>query len=127
MSRFGWWICRSIPKTLLRHHGKIEYHQQLVNIFPKSNHSFPKIVIYAFLSSKCHELHCALSSNPPECQDWGKGGGRELSDRINLPLINDCAQARITNIGKGLKGYILHWVDKLKFYILKLLSLSSHF
>ena len=46
MSRFVCWIYRRIPKTLLRHHPKIDHHQQ-VNIFPKSNHSFLKIVIYA--------------------------------------------------------------------------------
>ena len=72
-SKVFWWICRCIPKTLLRHHStqimiiyppksehlspKIDHHQQLVNIYPKSNNSLPKMVIYALLSSKCHELH----------------------------------------------------------------------
>ena len=36
---------------------KIDHHQQLVNIYPKSNHSLPKMVIYAFLPSKCQESH----------------------------------------------------------------------
>ena len=36
---------------------KIDHHQQLVNIYPKSYHSLPKMVIYALLSSKCHESH----------------------------------------------------------------------
>ena len=68
-----WWICRCIPKTLLRHHStqimiiyppkvstyppKIDHHQQLVNIYPKSHHSLPKMVIYALFTSKCRELH----------------------------------------------------------------------
>merc|ERR1712237_203586 len=82
-AKIFWWICRCIPKTLLRHHStqimiiyppksehlspKIDHHQQLVNIYPKSNHSLPKMVIYALFTSKCRELHlCALSSNPPE-------------------------------------------------------------
>ena len=64
-AKIFWWICWSIPKTLLRHHSaqimityppksehfspKIDHHQQLVNIYPKSNHSLPKMVIYALL------------------------------------------------------------------------------
>merc|ERR1711989_29532 len=34
-----------------------DHHQQLVNIYPKSNHSLPKIVIYALFTSKCRESH----------------------------------------------------------------------
>ena len=34
------------------------------------------MLIYTISVSKCRESHLrALSSNPPECQDWGKGGG----------------------------------------------------
>merc|ERR1711989_15789 len=40
---------------------KIDHQQQLVNIYPKSNHSLPKMVIYALFSSTCCELHlCAF-------------------------------------------------------------------
>ena len=72
-AKIFWWICRCIPKTLLRHHStqimiiyppksehlspKIDHHQQLVNIYPKSNHSLPKMVIYALFTSKCRESH----------------------------------------------------------------------
>ena len=72
-AKIFWWICRCIPKTLLRHHStqimiiyppksehlspKIDHHQQLVNIYPKSNHSLPKMVIYALFTSKCREAH----------------------------------------------------------------------
>ena len=72
-AKIFWWICRCIPKTLLRHHStqimiiyppksehlspKIDHHQQLVNIYPKSNHSLPKMVIYALFTSKCCESH----------------------------------------------------------------------
>ena len=72
-AKIFWWICRSIPKTLLRYHStqimiinppksehfspKIDHHQQLLNIYPKSNHSLPKMVIYALFTSKCRESH----------------------------------------------------------------------
>ena len=62
-----------IPKTLLRHHStqrmiiyppksehfspKIDHHQQSMNIYPKSNHLLPKMVIYALFTSKCRESH----------------------------------------------------------------------
>ena len=36
---------------------KIDHHQQLVNIFPKSNHSLPKMVIYTLFMQKCRESH----------------------------------------------------------------------
>ena len=90
-AKIFWWICRCIPKTLLRHHSaqimiiyppksehfspKIDHHQQLVNIYPKSNHSLPKMVIYALFTSKCR-IYALLSSNPPECQDWGRGSSQ---------------------------------------------------
>merc|ERR1711989_30216 len=36
---------------------KIDHHQQLVNIYQKSNHSLPKMVIYTLFTSKCCESH----------------------------------------------------------------------
>ena len=36
---------------------KIDHHQQLLNIYPKSNRSLPKMVIYALFTSKCRESH----------------------------------------------------------------------
>ena len=72
-AKIFWWICRCILKTLLRHHStqimkiyppksehfspKIDHHQHLLNIYPKSNRSLPKMVIYALFTSKCRESH----------------------------------------------------------------------
>ena len=92
MPRFFWWICRCIPKTLLRHHStqimiiyppksehlspKIDHHQQLVNIYPKSNHSLPKMVIYALFTSKCRESHLrAFVVKSTRVPGLGQGGG----------------------------------------------------
>ena len=65
-------------KRWLPFSSKIDHHQQLVNIYPKSNHSLPKMVIYAlFTSNVASRIYALLSSNPPECQDWGKGGSSQ--------------------------------------------------
>ena len=102
-AKICWWICRCIPKTLLRHHStqimiihppksehlspKIDHHQQLVNIYPKSNHSLPKMVIYALFYVKmsrvafarfCRQIHQSArigvrgggSSQSWQCQDF---------------------------------------------------------
>ena len=91
-AKIFWWICRSIPKTLLRHHSaqimiiyppksehfspKIDHHQQLVNIYPKSNHSLPKMVIYALFTSKCCESHLrAFVVKSTRVPGLGQGGG----------------------------------------------------
>ena len=91
-AKIFWWICRSIPKTLLRHHSaqimiiyppksehfspKIDHHQQLVNIYPKSNHSLPKMVIYALFTSKCRESHLrAFVVKSTRVPGLGQGGG----------------------------------------------------
>ena len=73
---------------------KIDHHQQLVNIYPKSNHSLPKMVIYALFTSKCCESHLRAfvvkstrvpgkggSSQSWQCQDF------ESSQNGNPSLI----------------------------------------
>ena len=51
---------------------------------PQNDNSIPKFIIYPFSKlSYQHVYHknvvsrisALLSSNPPECHDWGKGGG----------------------------------------------------
>ena len=62
-AKIFWWICRCIPKTLLRHHSTQIIHSQ-------------KWSFTHFLSQNvASRIYALLSSNPPECQDWGKGGG----------------------------------------------------
>ena len=95
-AKIFWWICRSIPKTLLRHHSaqimiiyppksehfspKIDHHQQLVNIYPKSNHSLPKMVIYALFTSKCRESHLrAFVVKSTRVPGLGQGGGGQAN------------------------------------------------
>ena len=49
--------------------------QQLVNIYPKSNHSLPKMVIYALFTSKCRESHLrAFVVKSTRVPGLGKGG-----------------------------------------------------
>ena len=52
---------------------KIFHHQQLVNIYTKSNHSVPKIVIYSLLSFTrfCRQIHQSAKIGV-----WGMGGGQ---------------------------------------------------
>ena len=50
--------------------------QQLVNIYPKSNHSLPKMVIYALFTSKCRESHLrAFVVKSTRVPGLGQGGG----------------------------------------------------
>ena len=93
MPRFFGGFCRSIPKTLLRHHStqimiiyppksehfspKIDHHQQLLNIYPKSNRSLPKMVIYALFTSKCRESHLHAFVVKSSARIGVRGGGVE--------------------------------------------------
>ena len=55
---------------------KIDHLQQLVNIYPKSNHSLPKMVIYALFTSKCRESHLrAFVVKSTRVPGLGQGGG----------------------------------------------------
>ena len=56
-------------------------HPQLVNISPKKIIFTPKYVDLRALSSiVASRIYALLSSNPPECQDWGAGGQANLGN-----------------------------------------------
>merc|ERR1711989_100564 len=78
-AKIFWWICRSIPKTLLRHHSAqimIIYPPKSEHFSPKSNHSLPKMVIYALFTSKCRESHLrAFVVKSTRVPGLGQGGG----------------------------------------------------
>ena len=48
-------VHRVLPRVITQ--PKFDHHQQLVNIYPKSNHSLLKMVIYALFTLKCRESH----------------------------------------------------------------------
>ena len=96
MPRFFGGFVEVSPKTLLMHHStqmmviyppksehlspKIYHHQQLVNIYAKSNHSLPKMVIYALFTSKCRESHLrAFVVKSTRVPGLGQGGGSSQS------------------------------------------------